>query len=60
MEPETLQQIVEAIRAAGAPHWMEISAWVGALILVVVAIRALGHAANQVNRMTEANKSGIR
>ena len=39
MEPETLQQITEA------------------LFLVVVALFALRHAANQVNRMTEANKA---
>lgn len=57
MEPETLEQIIEAIRAAGEPHWLEISTWVGALSLVVVALFALGHAAKQVQKMTEANKS---
>ena len=57
MEPETLQQIVEAVRVAGEPHWLEKAAWIGALALVAVACGALYYAANQVREMTVANKA---
>lgn len=57
MEPETLQQIIEAVRVAGAPHWLEKAAWIGALALVVVAFLALGYAAKQVREMVVANKA---
>ena len=56
MEPETLEQIIEAVRSASEPHFLEIVAWTTTPALLLAAIGALIYTANQVHAMKEANK----
>lgn len=59
MDPETAQNLIDAIRAAGEPHWLQFFAWLATVALSGIGIGALIYTAIQVNAIREANSQSV-